>query len=151
MRGIGPGGGYEMPIAPRPDAYAQVSPPGFHVGDVAQPPAPVEGAMLRICRNLQNLRREFDSRKLSSTPAVSEGQEQTPMVISRNTFVIVHFFKGISHNISDNAFHFIIGFSFLLSFSVSLFLIFRMSSFLLYFISFFYIIAPCSFYFAPSF
>nr|BAU71482.1 aristaless-like homeobox protein [Patiria pectinifera] len=75
MRGIGPGGGYEMPIAPRPDAYSQhadyglVSPPGFHVGDITQPPAPVEGAMLRICRNLQNLRREFDTRKLASGQA----------------------------------------------------------------------------------
>ncbi|XP_038055124.1 ALX homeobox protein 1-like isoform X4 [Patiria miniata] len=26
MRGIGPGGGYEMPIAPRPDAYSQMQP-----------------------------------------------------------------------------------------------------------------------------
>nr|BAJ41033.1 aristaless-like transcription factor [Scaphechinus mirabilis] len=65
MRGLGPGSGYEMPIAPRPDAYSQVNSPGFHVlGDAHQPPAPVEGAMLRICRNLQNLRREFDSRKI---------------------------------------------------------------------------------------
>nr|BAS66819.1 aristaless-like transcription factor 1 [Echinocardium cordatum] len=65
MRGLGPGSGYEMPIAPRPDAYSQVNSPGFHVlGDSHQPPAPVEGAMLRICRNLQNLRREFDSRKI---------------------------------------------------------------------------------------
>ncbi|XP_033646052.1 retinal homeobox protein Rx2-like isoform X5 [Asterias rubens] len=81
MRGIGPGGGYEMPIAPRPDAYSQVSPPGFHVGDITQPPAPVEGAMLRICRNLQNLRREFDTRKLASGQA-AEGavDSQSPMV-----------------------------------------------------------------------
>nr|BAP47447.1 aristaless-like transcription factor 1 [Prionocidaris baculosa] len=70
MRGLGPGSGYEMPIAPRPDAYSQVNSPGFHVlGDTHQPPAPVEGAMLRICRNLQNLRREFDSRKLGCHPA----------------------------------------------------------------------------------
>ncbi|XP_033646048.1 homeobox protein orthopedia-like isoform X1 [Asterias rubens] len=81
MRGIGPGGGYEMPIAPRPDAYSQVSPPGFHVGDITQPPAPVEGAMLRICRNLQNLRREFDTRKLASGQA-AEGavDSQSPMM-----------------------------------------------------------------------
>ncbi|XP_071482536.1 uncharacterized protein, partial [Diadema antillarum] len=72
MRGLGPGSGYEMPIAPRPDAYSQVNSPGFHVlGDTHQPPAPVEGAMLRICRNLQNLRREFDSRKLGCHPSGS--------------------------------------------------------------------------------
>lgn len=94
MRGIGPSGGYEMPIAPRADPYAQVSPPGFHVGDIAQPPAPVEGAMLRICRNLQNLRREFDSRKMSSTPsAVTEGQDQSPMVISRYTLLLLCTFR----------------------------------------------------------
>nr|BAS66825.1 aristaless-like transcription factor 1 [Glyptocidaris crenularis] len=74
MRGLGPGSGYEMPIAPRPDAYSQVNSPGFHVlGDSHQPPAPVEGAMLRICRNLQNLRREFDSRKIGCHPSSSVG------------------------------------------------------------------------------
>ncbi|XP_041471954.1 homeobox protein orthopedia-like isoform X2 [Lytechinus variegatus] len=74
MRGLGPGSGYEMPIAPRPDAYSQVNSPGFHVlGDTHQPPAPVEGAMLRICRNLQNLRREFDSRKIGCHPSSSVG------------------------------------------------------------------------------
>ncbi|XP_071831094.1 paired box protein Pax-7-like isoform X3 [Apostichopus japonicus] len=68
MRGLAPpGSGYEMPMAPRGE-YGQVGSSGFPMltsGDaVHHTPAPVEGAMLRICRNLQNLRREFDSRRI---------------------------------------------------------------------------------------
>nr|BAU71486.1 aristaless-like homeobox protein [Holothuria leucospilota] len=89
MRGLAPpGSGYEMPMAPRGE-YGQVGSSGFPMltsGDaVHHTPAPVEGAMLRICRNLQNLRREFDSRRIGpTTTGITTGplSNQTPSVTS---------------------------------------------------------------------